>query len=404
MTAKPRNHVTDLRGVSRMAIDATIGLTDLVEALHTRIARPPAGLAGQLVAGAVQGITGLVYKSIRGVARVAGSGIDAGLAQLAPSLRELGSSPTREALVAALNGVLGDYLAETGNPLAIAMQLRRHGQALELTPQALAAAVPSPRAKLVVLVHGLCMNDLQWERAGHDHGAALARDLQCTAVYLHHNSGLHISTNGQAFAARLEALVAAWPVPVEELVIVGHSMGGLLARSAHYHGTAAQQRWPRLLRTLVFLGTPHHGAPLERGGSWIDLLLEQTPYTAPFARLGKIRSAGITDLRHGSVLDEDWQGRDRFARGADPRRPVPLPDGVRCYAIAATTGKSAGDLGDRLLGDGLVPLASALGRHDEAGFELAFPPTNQAIVYDTGHLGLLNQPAVYERLRGWLAD
>ena len=404
MTAKRRNHVTDLRGVSRMAIDATIGLTDLVEALHTRIARQPAGLAGPLVAGAVQGITGLVYKSIRGVARVAGSGIDAGLAQLGPMLREMGSSPTREALVAALNGVLGDYLAETGNPLAIAMQLRRHGRALELTPQALAAAIPSPRAKLVVLVHGLCMNDLQWERAGHDHGAALARDLQCTAVYLHHNSGLHVSTNGQAFAARLEALVAAWPVPLEELVIVGHSMGGLLARSAHYHGTAAQHRWPRLLRKLVFLGTPHHGAPLERGGNWIDLLLEQTPYTAPFARLGKIRSAGITDLRHGSVLDEDWQGRDRFARSADPRRPVPLPDGVRCYAIAATTGKSAGDLGDRLLGDGLVPLASALGRHDEAGFALAFAQANQSIAYDTGHLGLLNQPAVYERLRSWLAD
>jgi pimeloyl-ACP methyl ester carboxylesterase len=387
-----------------MAIDATIGLTDLVEALHTRIARQPAELGGPLVAGAVQGLTGLVYKSIRGITRVAGSGIDVGLAQLGPMLREMGSPPPREALVAALNGVLGDYLAETGNPLAIAMRLRRHGQALELTQQALAAAVASPSAKLVVLVHGLCMNDLQWERDGHDHGAALARDLQCTAVYLHHNSGLHISTNGQAFAARLEALVAAWPVPVEELVIIGHSMGGLVARSAHHHGTAAQHRWPRTLRKLVFLGTPHHGAPLERGGNWINLLLEQTPYTAPFARLAKIRSAGITDLRHGSVLDEDWQGRDRFARGADPRRPVPLPDGVRCYAIAATTGRSAGDLGDRLLGDGLVPLASALGRHDDPGFALAFPPPNQWIAYDTGHLGLLSQPAVYERLRSWLAD
>ena len=404
MTSKQRNHVTDLRGVTRMAIDATTGLTDLVEALHTRIARAPAGLGGPVVAGAVNGITGLVYKSIRGVTRAVGGGIDALLAQLSPLLGEMGSSSAREALVAALNGVLGDYLAATGNPLAIAMRLRRHGQALELTREGLAAAIPSPSAKVAVLVHGLCMNDRQWEREGHDHGAALARDLLFTPVYLHHNTGLHVATSGAAFAELLEALVAAWPVPIEELVIVAHSMGGLVARSAHHSGTAANHGWPRQLRKLVMLGTPHHGAPLERGGHWIDILLEKTLYTAPFARLGKIRSAGITDLRHGSVLEEDWRGRDRFAHGETPRRPVALPDGVRCYAIAATTGKSAGDLSDRLLGDGLVPLASALGRHPDPRFALAFPPVNQWIAYDTGHLELLSKAAVYERIRSWLAD
>jgi pimeloyl-ACP methyl ester carboxylesterase len=402
MTSKRRNQVTDLRGVSRMAIDATTGLTDLVEALHTRIAGAPAGLGGPVVTGALNGITGLVYKSIRGVTRAVGGGIDAVLAQLGPMLGEMGSPPAREALVAALNGVLGDYLAETGNPLAIAMQLRRDGKPLELTQEGLAAAIPLPSGKVVVLVHGLCMNDLQWERKGHEHGAALARDLLFTPIYLHYNTGLHTSTNGQAFATMLDALVAAWPVPLEELVIVAHSMGGLVARSAHYTGTAATHDWPRKLCKLVFLGTPHHGAPLERGGHWIHLLLEKTPFTAPFARLGKIRSAGITDLRHGSVLDEDWQGRNRFAYGEDPRRPVPLPEGVRCYAIAATTGKSAGGLGARLLGDGLVPLASALGRHDDPRFALAFPEPNQWIAYDTGHLDLLSQPAVYERIRNWL--
>jgi PGAP1-like protein len=404
MTAKKRNHVTDLRGVSRLAVDATTGLTDLVEALHARIARTPAGLGGPVVAGAVHGITGLVYKSIRGVTRVVGGGIDAVLAQLAPVLGEMESSSAREALVAALNGVLGDYLAAAGNPLAIAMHLRRDGKPLELTPQGLAAAIPFPSAKVVVLVHGLCMNDRQWQREGHDHGAALGRDLGFTPVYLHHNTGLHISTSGQAFAELLEALVAAWPVPLEELVIVAHSMGGLVARSAHHSGTAAKHRWPRKLSKLVMLGTPHHGAPLERGGHWIDLLLEKTPYTAPLARLGKIRSAGITDLRHGSVVEDDWQGRDRFAHGADRRHPVALPEGVRCYAIAATTGKSAGYPGNRAPSDGLVPLASALGRHDDPRLALAFPEANQWIAYNTGHLGLLSHPAVYERIRSWLAD
>jgi hypothetical protein len=303
-------------------------------------------------------------------------------------------------VVAALNGVLGDHLAATGNPLAIVMRLRREGKPLELTRDGLVRAVPRPGGKIVVLVHGLCMNDRQWTRRVHNHGTALARDLGYTPVYLHYNTGLHVSTNGRALAELLEALVAAWPVPVEELAIVAHSMGGLVSRSAHHCGTRAGHAWTRRLRKVVFLGTPHHGAPLERGGQWIHLLLDQTPFIAPVARLGKIRSARITDLRHGSILDEDWQGRDRFAHGTDVRRPVPLPDGVQCFAIA---GRSAAHLGGRLLGDGLVPLASALGRHDDPRFALAFAESHQWIAYDTGHFDLLGRPDVYERMRAWLA-
>jgi hypothetical protein len=262
--------------------------------------------------------------------------------------------------------------------------------------------MPALGAKVLVLAHGLCMNDLQWNRRGHDHGAALARDLGYTPVYLHYNTGLHISTNGGAFAGQLEALVAAWPVPVAQVAIVAHSMGGLVARSAHHQATLAGQAWPRLLRTLVFLGTPHHGAPLERGGHWIDLLLEATPYTAPFARLGRIRSAGITDLRHGCLLDEDWAGHDRFAARTDPRRPVPLPDGVRSFAIAATTGTSGDGLRARVVGDGLVPLPSALGQHRDPRLALAFPDAHQWVARETNHLDLLSRPEVYERLRSWL--
>ena len=201
-------------------------------------------------------------------------------------------------------------------------------------------AIPHAGGKLVVLLHGLCMNDLQWKRKGHDHGVSLARDLAYTPVYLHYNSGLHVSTNGRAFAERLETLVQLWPVPLTELVIIGHSMGGLVARSACHYGALARHEWVRRLDKLVFVGTPHHGAPLERGGNWVDLLLGASRYSAPLARLGKIRSAGITDLRFGNLLDEDWNKRDRFKRTGDLRLPVPLPQGVACYAIAATTGKS----------------------------------------------------------------
>jgi hypothetical protein len=141
---------------------------------------------------------------------------------------------------------------------------------------------------------------------------------------------------------------------------------------------------------------------MERGGNWIDTILGRSRYTAPLSRLGKIRSAGITDLRHTYLLDEDWHGRDRFARAGGHHKALPLPQGVKCYAIAATTGKQAGDLKDRLIGDGLVPLDSALGRHQEAGRNLSFPESRQWIGYEMGHLDLLSRSEVYERIRRWL--
>ena len=395
MTA-PSHHLSDVRGLARLAAEATTGVTDLVEAVHQKVARP-LGLPRR-------GITGLVYGSVRGVTRLVGGGLDALLAPLVPRFAGRSSSRQREAWLAALNGVLGDHLAASGNPLAIPMSLRRNGRALVLEKEALAAAIPEAGGRVAVLAHGLCLSDLQWHRRGHDHGAALARDLGYTPVYLHYNSGLHASINGRAFAGLLENLIHCWPRPVEELVIVAHSLGGLISRGALQHGARAEHAWPRRLRKLVFLGTPHHGSALERGGNRVDAILEAIPYTAPFARLGKIRSAGITDLRYGNLLDEDWEGRDRFAPARDARRPVPLPEGVRCYAAAATTGKRPGDLNDRLLGDGLVSLSSALGRHDEPGRSLSIPESRQWVGYGMAHMDLLSRPEVYEQIRKWLAD
>jgi pimeloyl-ACP methyl ester carboxylesterase len=403
MTEKTHIHPVDVHGVSRLAIDATLGLTDLVEAMHHTIARAPA-ILGTPTPAPTKGITGLVYASIRAVAGLVGGGIDAILAQLIPLLSERRSSPEREAMLAALNGVLGDYLAASGNPLAIRMQLRRDGQPLELVSQALATALPQPSGKILLLVHGLCLNDLHWRRKGHDHGVLLATDLGYTPVYLHYNTGLHISTNGRAFADMIELLLQRWPVPVEELVIIGHSMGGLVSRSACHYGAIAGHTWLRHLRKIVFLGTPHQGAPLERIGHWVHGMLDISPYTAAFARLGKIRSAGITDLRYGSLLNEDWSDRDRFAHASDQRQAVPLPGGVQCYAIGATTGKTAGDLRDQLLGDGLVPLRSALGYHKDSSLTVPFPESHQWIGYDMNHLDLLHRREVCERMQQWLVS
>jgi hypothetical protein len=397
--SRARQTVEDLRGAARLAIEATRGITDLVEAMHHTIGGGPA-LLGRPLEGPTRMLTAPVYGGIRAVTDIVGSGIDGALARLTPLVDAIPSRPEHEALVAAINGVLGDYLAETKNPLAIEMQLRRDGRRLVLEQEALRSALPDAGRKLLVLVHGSSMCDLQWNRGGHDHGAALARDLGFTPVYLQYNSGLHISTNGRTFAALLEELVGAWPTEVDELVILAHSMGGLVARSACHHGELAHHAWRRKLGTLICLGSPHHGAPLERAGNWVDALLGLTRYSAPLARLGQIRSAGVTDMRFGNVLDEDWEGRGRFDYGRDRRTALPLPAGVACYAIAATTGLEPRH---RLPGDGLVPVDSALGRSARSELTLRFPDTHVSIAFGTGHLDLLDAPEVYATIARWLA-
>lgn len=334
-------HAADLRGASRLAIDAVTGVVDLVEAVHANVVGLPGLLDASGARSGVGGLAGWVYRRIRGTTRRVGSGIDAALA---PVLDRGLSLPQRDAVVAALNGVLGDHLADTTNPLAIPMRLRREGRPLSLGPRALRRDLPQATGRVLVLAHGLCMNDRQWCYGGHDHGAALARERGYTPLYLHYNTGRRISDNGRALSALLERLARAWPVPIDELVVVGHSMGGLVARAAcavAQDATARGRdiRWLPHLRRLFFLGTPHHGAPLERAGSWVDLLLGASPYTAPFARLGRIRSAGIRDLRHGNVRRSDWHGGDD--RREDRRSPTPLPPHVAAYAIAATTAGTA---------------------------------------------------------------
>jgi len=396
--SKPHHlRLSDARGLHRLASDATVGVTDLVEAVHRAVLRIP----GTPAAARTRGITGFVYRTVRGVTRLVGGGVDTLLGVVAPLVSERPSSPQREAVLAALNGVFGDYLDESANPLAIPMALRFGGAPLALATEALAGTFPAPSRRVLVLIHGLCLNDLQWKRNGHDHGAALARDLGFAPLYLHYNSGRHISSNGREFADMMEALVRAWPHPVDRIAIVGHSMGGLVARSACHYGALAGHAWLQRLEALIFLGTPHFGAPLERAGAWVDYLVGISPYTAPFARLGKARSAGIRDLRHGDVRDEDWQNPPpRSVRATEA--PLPLPAGVRCFAIAGSRQEKPCAPAARIRGDGLVPVDSALGRRrGTAG--LGLPDANCRILYGTGHFDLLERAAAYESMKHWLA-
>ncbi|MAQ93240.1 MAG: permease [Rhodothermaceae bacterium] len=389
--------LSDLRAAARLASGAVVGVTDVVEATHAAIARP-FGRPKR-----TRGITGFVYRMIRAVTRRVALLLDGGLsvagaASPAPEV----TTAARDAAVAALNGVVGDALAAEGNPLAIRAQVRLGDRALALTPDALARGVTDPSDVLLVHVHGLCMNDRQWGDAAHDPRETLASALGATALTVRYNSGRHVAETGRDIADLLDPLVANWPRPVRRLVLVGHSMGGLVLRSALHLGAKAGHAWPGADVSLVCLGTPHHGAPLERIGSVTDGLLEASRYAAPLARVGQIRSAGVTDLRYGSVAEADWRDRDRFERGPDDRQPIPLPD-VPVYLVAATTGDGRGGVRDQSLGDGLVPLDSALGRHADPARDLGVPPERTAVFPRMHHFALLRDPAVTARLVGWLA-
>lgn len=386
-----------LRGTSQLLINAVTGITSMIEEMHRNIA-DPMSLTGKHPEGGAHGVAGLVYSSVRGVTKGVGSLLDLVLAQLGPLLPTQPTTARREALVSALNGVLGDFLLETGNPLSIQMRLRQEGSAINLDAATLKKSFADSNGRVLVMIHGLCMSDLGWHRHGHDHGHALAEALGYTPLYLHYNSGQHISSNGRELAALLETLVANWPVAIRDLTIIGHSMGGLVARSACYYAQEAAYHWPEKLKHLVFLGTPHHGAPLEQAGNRINLLIGVSPYTAPLNRLGMIRSAGIRDLRFGTLLKEDREGLEENYKD-DPRQIVPLPEGVACFAIAATKSRISAT---RLSGDGLVTVRSALGQHKNSALTLSFPQAHQALVYETDHFDLLSTQEVYQKILGWL--
>jgi pimeloyl-ACP methyl ester carboxylesterase len=327
--------------------------------------------------------------------------------------------PRREAAVALLNGVCGDHLESSGNPLAIPLELRVFlpskdgsdpaGEAVDLVtlyprsePLGSGARSFDSTGRILVLAHGLCMNDRHWTWKGHNHAQVLADAFSYTPVYLRYNSGRHISTNGRELAAGLQQLIADWPVPVESLTLVGFSMGGLVIRSALHVAERQELDWLGKVDRVAYVCTPHHGAALERGGFLLQKSVTFSPYTAPLAALGRIRSTGITDLRHGNVLDADWQDYDEHADNGDRRQPAPLAAGIEHYAIAATLSQQPGGRIGRLLGDGLVHPSSATGRHANPDLNLSFEDGQVRILYGQSHLGMLGDPRVSECLQGWL--
>ncbi len=406
------------RGLIDTAAAALDGGLSTVEGVHAAIARKPFGPLGLVpgvaeVSGIVRavhdGITDLIYAGLhsaiaagRATGRWAASTAGAAIEEPAPGSR-MGLA------LAALNGFAGDRLLRDDNPLAASMTLRHAGRPLTIERAAMAAAYPDASPRAVVFVHGLAGNESLWRLHAERHygdrtttyGSRLHADLGYTPLYVRYNSGLHVSDNGRRLARLLDDVVGAWPVPLEELVLIAHSMGGLVGRSACHYGLEDELQWVPLVRHLVFLGSPHLGAPLEKAanvGAWI---LGLSDITRPLARVLNARSSGVKDLRFGALVDEDWSGADLDGLLAGRTGEAAVLEGANHYIIAATVTRDRRHPLGVVVGDLLVreSSASARGRLRHTRFPLHdgqhFGPMT--------HFDLLNHPDVYTQIHRWLA-
>jgi pimeloyl-ACP methyl ester carboxylesterase len=383
---KPKKQtIAYLKGLTKLVIQATKGTTDLVETMHSTIERAHLPL-GESRAATTSGITGLVYKSIRGGTQLVGTSLDYAMQTVIPLLNdELVPSRKKDVFLSIINGVYGDRLLLTENELALGMQFFHQNQAID---SQLSSNLKSPSTKIMLFIHGLCMSHHCWESGGENLSSKMAETLGYTPVYLDYNTGRCIADNGLELAIQLEKLVDIWPVNVSNITIVGHSMGGLVARSASYYGGKNNCRWQHINKTLVSIGTPHAGAPLEKVASALENLMQLSPYAIPFVRLTKIRSQGIENLRYGEIIISDIF--------------VPLPIDVEYFALAATLNKQQKFTTEKFIGDGLVTPDSAFGQGQDSSSTLLIPAENKRLIYELGHNEMLTDAGVFKQLETWL--
>jgi hypothetical protein len=404
---------SELGAVAELVADGFGGAVTRVQELHEAVADRSFGPAAGAAFGASgaprvvhDAIAGSVYAAVRGAGVLLGAGASRAVRAAGGGPR-ISGHPRGRLAQGALNGIWGDRLDEVASPLAVPMAIRMDGRDIAAERGAITAAFPSATARPVVFVHGLCESDAAWSlRAAERDGTYATRvlpELGATAVTIRYNTGLHVSENGRRLAGLLEALADAWPVPIERLALVGHSMGGLVIRSAGHAGTESGHRWPGLVDTTVSLGTPHLGAPLEQAAHLATWALGAIPEGRPIAAVLRARSAGIKDLRHGRLVDAEWEALDPDALRGFERADVPLLEGACHHVVAATLTDNPDHPLARIIGDLLVLTPSAHGLQGRRRV-VAFDDESCRHVGGHGHFDLLNSPALDGLLREWLAS
>ncbi|MEE4026021.1 alpha/beta hydrolase [Gordonia sp. PKS22-38] len=300
-------------------------------------------------------------------------------------------------LLGILNGLIGDELEATRSPLAAPMSIRVGGEPVAIETSALQQAFPDAGGHVVVFLHGLMESERAWAIGGREtYGSRLSADIGATEVQIRYNTGRHISDNGRDLSALLCDLVLLWPVPVTRLTLIGHSMGGLVVRSAAHTAVERGLWWPKLVTETACLGTPHLGAPLERGVHVLSSALQSTPATRPISNLLRRRSAGVRDLFHGNLTPADWADRDPDAWQHPPGADVPLLATARHLFVTATVTSNPDNPFGRLVGDGLVLAPSGRGEPTRSRLGLRF--SDGLDIGSAHHFTLLNSDVVYRWL------
>ena len=389
MAATAEHQNDELSALTRLTLDELGGAVAGIGRIHKAIADRAFGdgLGRGSPARAIHdAIARNVYGGLRTGASTLGRVASAAVGDRAP----ISVAPLGAGVIAALDGLIGDVLEEERPALAAPMSIRLGGRAVE--PAQLPAAGP----RVAVFLHGLMETEFSW--GGNPYGDRLPG---WTPAYVRYNTGRHVSQNGASLDELLGRLVAEWPVEVERIALVGHSMGGLVARSAAHQAAGRDAPWARRVSHVVSLGTPHMGAPLEQSVHYLSAALSVLPETRPFGTFFRRRSSGIRDLRQGSLVDADWRDCDRDALRARACEEVPLLEGAtHCFVSATITRDARHPLG-RLLGDCLVLVPSASGRSRTR--RLAFRDEDGLHLGSANHFALLRHPRVYEQLRSWLA-
>ena len=398
----------EIAALGELAGEAAAGATRQIHEMHTGIAGRvwsrvgpvslPVRVAHDRIAHGAYTAAGELTRS---VVRAGAHAASRAQSSDAPSIER---SPAGRLVVSALNGAFGDMLTRRHNALALRMAVRQRGRDLDLSRAELRAAYPNAKPRLAVFVHGLCETDDAWMLGAGRHvpyGHRMEIELGYTPVYLRYNSGRHISENGRELAALLERLVANWHEPVHEVVLIGHSVGGLVARSACHYG--AGTTCVDKVRHVFTLGTPHRGAPLEQAANAASVALARLPETRPLARAMNLRSAGIKDLRYGYLTDECWMDQDCDAFLRNTSREIPFPPTTRHYFICATLTREADAPAGRIIGDLLVLQPSAWA-HEGRGRRMRFPIEHYHHLGGANHFDLLNHPAIYAQMRRCLGS
>jgi pimeloyl-ACP methyl ester carboxylesterase len=303
-----------------------------------------------------------------------------------------------------LNGLFGDRLAAAGDQRTIQMSFRQGGRDTDLDALDLDRRLRGPGCTLVVLVPGLMCDevifeDTRWQNTGPPRpgfGARLAADLGVTVLSVRYNTGLHISQNGRLLSALLETLTGRHGQQINHLVLIGHSMGALVVRSAGHHGAQHGHRWIHKLGTVVLVGIPNHGAYVEQLANLTSFVLNRVPNITAgiIGQAIDLRSDGIKDLRFGLMVDDDWRGRAYDDRLFVTRAVVePLP-GVSYHVLVGTLHSEGTSPVAAHLGDGMVGRRSAMG---QSFFGPADPLADRAsftLFPRTGHLSMLIDPEV----------